>query len=253
MSSLALAAFISGLLGSMHCVAMCGGVLSALNLSRPGQREVIRIHSSGSASIGFDRNFSAAVALQISYSVGRIGSYAVAGALAGGLAGVMLRASVLLPLQTALGIVANVMIILLGLHIAGHDRLLSQLERVGKPLWRRLAPHAKFLLPADTPARAVASGALWGWLPCALVYGMLPLALSSGNALDGALIMMAFGLGTLPAILAAGLLIDRLRGALANRKLRNAAAGLMIGLGLWGLARIPHVQEAIRQGLLCLS
>lgn len=249
--NLALAAFLSGLLGSVHCVAMCGGIVGALNFSRSPRREVIRIHADSSAS--FAPAVGGEIVLQLSYSAGRIGVYALAGAVAGGLGSVALLARSVLPTQVVLGVLANLSIILLGLHLGSGGLLFARLEKLGMPLWTRLAPLSKRFIPADTPTRALAAGMIWGWLPCAMVYGMLPLALLSGGTLEGALTMSAFGLGTLPAMVTAGVFLERMRSFLAQKMVRYVAAACLLWVGFAGLARIPQVQETLRTVLLCFS
>jgi sulfite exporter TauE/SafE len=123
--------------------------------------------------------------------------------------------------------------------------LLSRLEGLGTPVWRRVQPLAARLLPARTLAQSYAAGIVWGWLPCAMVYAALATATFSGNAGRGALAMAAFGLGTLPFLLAAGWLASRLR---AWRAFAGAA---VLGFGVYGLAQASALGEGIRRGLLC--
>ena len=130
---------------------------------------------------------------------------------------------------------------------------LARLESLGAWLWRRIQPYSARFLPADTPAKAFALGTLWGWLPCGLVYSLLATALLSGGAGGGALVMLAFGLGTLPNLLLAGLAFKRLREFTSNRRLRLAAGVLVAGFGVAGLARAANLGEHIRRGLLCLT
>src|SRR5258706_11357685 len=106
--------------------------------------------------------------------------------------------------RIAMFVLAQAMLVLLGLYIAGWGGMLLRFEAAGGGLWRMLEPIRRRALPIDSDARALAAGALWGWVPCGLVYGMLPFALASGSALDGAAVLGMFGLGTLPALLMAG-------------------------------------------------
>ena len=205
--TLALTAFLTGLFSGVHCVAMCGGVVSALSMSRG--REVIRIEPDGAATLGAGAGIAARVPMQLAYSGGRIVSYGIAGAIAGGIGGTVLLTQSVLPAQTVLAAIANGLLMLLGLHLAGVGSWVARLERLGAPVWRRLAPLGRRFMPVDTPPRAFAIGLLWGWLPCGLVYSTLALAMMSGNTAEGALVMLAFGLGTLPNLVAAGLFIGR--------------------------------------------
>lgn len=247
---LALTAFLTGLFSAAHCLSMCGGILGALNLP---QGRSIRIHSGGSASLTRNAAGSDALLMQFAYAGGRIASYSIAGALMGGLGAALALSRNLLPLQLGLAVLANVAIMLLGFRLAGLGNVFARAEGFGLPLWRRIAPFTRRFMPADTPPRALAVGAIWGWLPCALVYGVLPLALLSGTAIEGAGVMAAFGLGTLPAMVAAGFFIDRLRVWLTRRPVQLLAGGIVFLTGLAGLARIPELRRLIEAGLLCLG
>jgi sulfite exporter TauE/SafE len=150
-------------------------------------------------------------------------------------------------------VLANAMLIGLGLYLAGVSSVVAWIERLGLALWRRIQPLTRNLLPADTLPRALALGLLWGWLPCGLVYAVLTTALLTGDALDGAAIMAAFGLGTLPNLLLAGLALRRMTAATRARPLRMAAGGLVLGFGVYGLANAASLSDHIRAGLICLS
>jgi sulfite exporter TauE/SafE len=226
--ALPLALLATGFASGVHCIGMCGGIVCAFSSNGGGLRQ------------------------QFAFSLGRISSYAAAGAAAGlaGSAGAWVAGA--LPAQTALYVLANVMLLLVGLHLAGAGGWLARIESVGAPLWRRLQPLAARLLPARTPAQAYAAGLVWGWLPCGLVYGALAAAAFAGSPAAGALAMLAFGLGTLPNLLAAGLAAGRVRAIAARRAVRIAAGSVVFGFGLAGLAHAAGVGEAIRRGLLCL-
>ncbi|HEX6691620.1 MAG TPA: sulfite exporter TauE/SafE family protein, partial [Burkholderiales bacterium] len=150
------AAFALGMLGlglasGAHCAGMCGGIVTAFSARQPLLP-------------------ARAIALrQAAFNAGRVTSYAAAGALAGGAA----QALSALPLQAALYVLANVMLVLVGLQLAGWAAPARRLERLGAPLWRRLQPLALRLTPGWSPLRSYAAGAVWGWLPCGLVYGAL--------------------------------------------------------------------------------
>ncbi|MBX6391985.1 MAG: sulfite exporter TauE/SafE family protein [Burkholderiales bacterium] len=249
--TLALTAFLTGLLSGVHCIAMCGGVVSALSMSARG-RAAVRVQGGGAAALGGAASWSARVPVQIAYSGGRILSYAVAGAVAGGIGGTVLLTQSVLPAQMVLAVLANSLLMLLGLHLAGIGGWVAQLERLGAPVWRRLAPLGRRFMPADTAPKAFAVGTLWGWLPCGLVYSTLALALMSGGAGEGAMVMLAFGLGTLPNLVMAGLAIERLQPLLRRTGVRRGAAALVFALGVWGLVRTPGLYEAVREGILCL-
>ncbi len=146
-------------------------------------------------------------------------------------------------------VAANALIILLGFHLAGIGTVVHALERTGSLLWRGLARLGARLAPANTGSRAVAVGLVWGCLPCGLVYSVLATALVAGSAWRGAAVMAAFGLGTLPNLLAAGLAADKLRSFVRNPGARRLAGIAVILLGVVGLARIPGVAEHVKHGL----
>ena len=226
------AAFLIGLLGGVHCVGMCGGIVGALAVNSPrGQRAWI---------------------LHLAYSAGRITSYSAAGALAGMIGGVGMLFNQVLPVQMLLYVIANLMLVGLGLYLAGWGNHWARFEVLGAWLWRRIQPLGAKLLPADTAARALALGALWGWLPCGLVYSILATALVSGGPARGAAVMLSFGLGTLPNLLLAGLLFKRLRDVVSHRYVRLAAGVMVAGFGVVGLARAANLGAQIRRGLLCI-
>ena len=228
MEGLYAAMFAAGLASGVHCVAMCGGIVAAFDSGR-----VIPIRQ----KTDWHR--------RLAFNLGRISTYSIAGAAAG-LIGAAAYAYGALPAQQSLQIAASVMLILVGLYLAGAARLLARLASIGLPLWRRLQPLEARLLPARTPARSYAAGLVWGWLPCAMVYAALAAATFSGSAARGALAMAAFGLGTLPFLLAAGWLAARLRAW------RVAVGGAILAFGTYGLAHAGGLGEAIGRGLLCL-
>jgi sulfite exporter TauE/SafE len=193
-----------------------------------------------------------ALAVHAAYSTGRIASYASAGAVAGGLGGTALLLDSVLPVQLALALAANALLVFLGLHLAGLRTPVSKLESAGGSLWRRIAPLGRRFVPADTPARALGIGAVWGWLPCGLVYSVLAMALVSGDAARGVLVMLAFGLGTVPNVLAAGLAAQRLRAVVGRPRVRLAAGIAVAALGILGAIRVPGLIDHLQRGLACL-
>lgn len=206
-----LALFLIGLLGGTHCVGMCGGIVGALSMSG-GPRPT----------------------LHVAYNAGRIVSYGLAGALAGGVgeAGVALSGG--LPIRLILFALANLTLVALGLYLMGVTRTLAFAEKLGHALWRRVQPLTRRFLPARTVAQAFPLGMLWGWLPCGLVYSALVAALTSGSAFRGAALMLAFGAGTLPTLLLAGLLAVRLNEYLARPVIRALAGMVVLSFGVWG-------------------
>lgn len=214
---LLLSALILGLLGGGHCIGMCGGLMGALTLAIPAEQRQRRLQ------------------LLLAYNLGRIASYAMAGLLLGAAGWALANSPAVVVLRTFAGL----LLIVMGLYLAGWWSGLTRIEGIGRLLWRRIEPLARGLLPVRNAPRALLLGALWGWLPCGLVYSTLLWAASQGDALDSALLMLAFGLGTLPVLLATGLAAERLTALLRRQGVRIAGGLLVILFGLWTLPG-PH-------------
>lgn len=212
-----ISALILGLLGGGHCLGMCGGLMGALSLAIPAERRHQRLR------------------LLVAYNAGRILSYTAAGLLLG-LAGWALASG---PLATVLRSIAGLLLIAMGLYLAGWWSGLTRIEALGRGLWRHLQPITRRFMPITNVPRALLLGGLWGWLPCGLVYSTLLWAASQGDALRSAALMFAFGLGTLPVLLATGLAAERLVSLLRRRGVRIAGGLLVILFGLWTLPG-PH-------------
>ncbi len=229
-----IAVFLIGLLGGTHCIGMCGGIVSALTVQIPGQVK---------------RQWP----IQLAYNLGRISTYTLLGTLAGAIGTVGLLFNDVLPVQMALYVLANVMLIALGLYLTGFTRLLAPLERMGHHVWRRVQPLTRRFLPARGPLQAFPLGLLWGFLPCGLVYSVLATALVTGSSVRGAGMMLAFGLGTLPNLLLAGMLLKHVRGVTRNAWLRSAAGLLVLGFGVFGLINASTLGGDLASCLVCHS
>lgn len=214
------AVFLVGLLGGVHCLGMCGSIVGVFTAQAPKDAPRWPFH--------------------LAYSGGRIASYAVAGALAGALgqAGLLMRDAV--PVQHLLFALSSLMLIVLGMYLAGLWGAARQLERLGSGLWKRLQPFTARLLPVNTVPRALGLGVLWGWLPCGLVYSVLVTSLASGSASKGSLIMLAFGLGTLPNLLAIGLFWESIKRWTQSAGIRLTAGLLVAGFGVYGLIKVGY-------------
>ena len=210
--------FLVGLLGGVHCVGMCGGIVTALSLSSTTRRP--------------------ALPMLLAYNFGRITSYALAGAIVGAIGASTILLERFVPAERVLYGLANIMLILLGLYLAGLSRAVLALERVGSVVWARLQPLMKRFIPVRTLPQAFFTGAGWGWLPCGLVYSVLISALATASAAHGALLMLAFGAGTLPNLLAMGLFAQRLQTLTRKPGVRLAAGLLVAAFGVWGLTRL---------------
>jgi sulfite exporter TauE/SafE len=211
--ALALAAWLTGLAGgSGHCLGMCGGIVAALGVRRTADL----------------RGYAIAAAAH----AGRVLGYSAAGALAGALGAGVLGGLFGTSGLGALRIAAAVLVLVVGVQLLSGRPLLMPLERLGARFWRRIAPLVRGLLPPRDPLRALALGALWGWLPCGLVYAQLTVAAASGGALPGAIVMAAFGLGTTVSLsLLSALLLSLGLGRLP----RQASGALLFVLGVWML------------------
>ncbi|QDQ28724.1 sulfite exporter TauE/SafE family protein [Chitinimonas arctica] len=201
---------LAGFLGGVHCLGMCGGLAAALGLQSAGGRRF---------------------ALLLAVNLGRLSSYALIGALLGGLSGLVAWLPQAAVIQTALYILSLLLLMLLGFYLAGWSPLLARLERVGGPLWRVLQPRFSALLPLRSLPGAWLAGTLWGWLPCGLVYTAATAALAAGSALHGGLILLAFGVGTLPNLLAMGMAAGQLRRLREQKWVRRLAGGLLVVYG----------------------
>lgn len=194
---------------------MCGGIASALTFGLP---------DSDRASP------SRLLSRVVAYNLGRITSYALAGGLAAtvfsALPAVMPQAG-----HQVLAVVAGTVLILVGLHLAGWFPALRRIESLGAGLWCRLQPYTRTLLPVRSIPRALLVGALWGWLPCGLVYSTLVWAAASADPLRGALYMLLFGLGTMPAVASAGMLAGGAAGFTRKAAVRRGAGLLLVAVG----------------------
>ena len=209
------AAILIGWLGGVHCLGMCGGIVSALSLSVPATRRP---------------------ALLLAYNAGRCLTYTLLGALAGllGFAGV----SVLGLGPKVLFALANLLLIGMGLYLMGWPALVRPLEQGGQLVWHHIEPLARRFFPVTTPLRALVVGLAWGFLPCGLVYSALATAIATSNPLTGALWMAGFALGTLPNLLLAGWMGAGLLNRLRQSALRWLAGALVAAWGLYGLAQL---------------
>ena len=210
-------ALILGLLGGGHCLGMCGGLMGALTLAIPPAQRGRRLR------------------LLLAYNLGRILSYTAAGLLLG-LAGWAVAGSAAEVIMRSL---AALLLITMGLYLAGWWSGLTRIEALGRGLWRHIQPLTRRFMPVTSLPRALVLGALWGWLPCGLVYSTLLWASSQGSALNSALLMLAFGFGTWPVLLATGLAAERIIALLQRRGVRVAGGLLVMLFGIWTLPG-PH-------------
>lgn len=217
------AAFLIGLTGGVHCFGMCGGIVGALTLGLPPAP---------------GHSLRTRLPYLLAYNFGRIVSYVVAGTLAGGFGAWAAHLMSVHHAQLGLQVIAGLFMILLGLYLAGWRPALSRLERAGGVLWRRIEPLGRRCFPVRTPVRALGIGLVWGWLPCGLVYSVLVWAVSAGGALEGGLLLLSFGLGTLPTLLAMGTVAAALAGFVRHPAVRTVAGTLVILFGVYEIGLV---------------
>ncbi|OHR74413.1 sulfite exporter TauE/SafE family protein [Neisseria sp. HMSC70E02] len=208
--------FLLGFFGGTHCVGMCGGLSSAFALQLPPHLNRL--------------------GLIVLLNLGRISSYVLIGLIVGLVGQVGISLDDTRWLQNGLYIAANILLLLLGLYLAGLSTAATQIERIGRPIWKRLNPILNRLLPIKSVPACFGVGMLWGWLPCGLVYSASLYALGSGNAVQGGLYMLAFALGTLPNLLAMGIFAAQLKTLLQRRAIRLCAGLLVAGWAIFRLA-----------------
>ena len=224
-----LSALFMGVLGGVHCVGMCGGIVGVLSMAP------------GSEAPGSEAPVRPRLSLLLGYNLGRITSYGIAGALFGGIGTLVTQWGVVHQVQLVLQGLAGLLMLALGLYLGNWWRGLMVLERAGSHVWRYIEPLGRRFIPARHGRQAVMLGLVWGWLPCGLVYTALTMSITTGNAFDGALLMVAFGLGTLPNLLAMGLFADLMR-RYAQRPLVRRLAGLLVaGFGVYTLIAVARL------------
>lgn len=208
-------AFLIGFLGSTHCLGMCGGISASLSMALP-------------VGPGFRLRQTS---MLLAFNGGRIGSYVLLASL------IALFSTRAVDNWAHLGgilrTLAGLLLIGMGLAMGQWWQGIRHIERLGAPLWRKLSPLTRHFIPVKHPRQALALGALWGWLPCGLVYSTLGWAALQPTVGTAALTMLCFGLGTLPSMLATGYAASWIKHLRTQRHFRQLAGLLMIGFGLW--------------------
>ena len=175
--------FLMGLAASAHCAVMCGGIASTLSMALP--RNVLR---------------GRRLTLLLCYQFGRISSYVIAGTAIGWLGWLLMPLLDSSLLRTALRLLTALLLMLSGLALLG--RRGEPGFWIGARLWPIIAPLGRKLLPIQHAGSAILFGSIWGWMPCGFVYSVLLLAWLAKDPIYSGATMLAFGLGTLPALLA---------------------------------------------------
>ena len=216
------AAFLMGLLGGAHCVGMCGGIVNALSFAIPAeQRNSVKLNL-----------------ILFSYNAGRIASYTVAGMLIGMLG--WLAQDAFGPVSFVMRIIAGLLLITMGLYLSGWWTGLRKVEEMGGYVWRYIEPVGKRLLPVTNSAQALMLGVLWGWLPCGMVYSVLTWAAVAGNTWTAGLLMLSFGLGTLPVMFITGRFAHVVKTFLQASTVRRIVGSVIMLFGLWTIIGATH-------------
>jgi hypothetical protein len=210
-------AFLIGILGSTHCLAMCGGISASLSMAMP---------------VGQGFRLRQTLTL-LAFNGGRIGSYTLIATLVALLS--TSAASQWASMGLALRTLAGLLLIFMGLSMGQWWQGIRYVEKLGAPVWKKLSPLTRKLLPVHNPLQALALGALWGWLPCGLVYSTLGWAALQPTVPSAALTMFFFGLGTLPSMLATGYAARWVRGLQSHRLFRKFSGVMLVVFGFWTL------------------
>jgi sulfite exporter TauE/SafE len=217
-----LVAFVMGLVSSLHCIGMCGSIIGTLTLSLSPE---IRHKKALLLPFVFNYNF------------GRITSYTIAGALAGLIQSLATLQMGEIHGHRLLQILSALIMAGAGLYIAGWFPRFAYIEKAGMHFWKTIEPFGRKLIPVKTRSHAFLFGMVWGWLPCGLVYAALALAATAGDVSKSALTMLAFGLGTLPAVMGVGIMTGILTRLSRMQRFKQVVGLFMIALAL--LAALP--------------
>ena len=213
-------AFLLGFFSTMHCIGMCGGIIGALSLSLP-----VEVRNNKPKLFSF----------VLSYNIGRLTSYSIAGLIAGAVGTTVLQSTGFDQGHAILQGIGISMMVAIGIYLTGWLPQLATVEKIGIPVWKRLEPISRRLVPVASIPKAIAYGLIWGWLPCGLVYFVLIWALTAGDAMHGALIMLAFGAGTLPTLITAGFMTSWLTRFARSTRARQVVGIIIIVMALGSL------------------
>jgi uncharacterized protein len=200
------AALLLGVAASGHCLAMCGGITTALGLATLGGRT--------------------RPLLLVGYQLGRIASYTLAGLLFAGAIGGVIALLDVEAVRRTLRILSALALVLAALVMFGRVR--DPGNRMGGRLWRKLAPFGRRFLPVNSFTRAFAFGTIWGWMPCGFVYTVLTIATLQQSAARGAITMAAFGVGTAPSLLIASFGAQRVARFASSATTRRVAGSVLL-------------------------
>lgn len=216
--------FVAGFLAGGHCLVMCGGIGQIIGYA-------------GGCQVNFWRI--------LIYNIGRILGYVTLGAILGLIGKSLFGLGAGQTMRLVLEILASGVLIAMGIYITGFTQIFIPLEKIGSPLWRTIEPITRKFLPPKNQTQALILGYLWGFLPCGIVYGALIKAFSTTDILYGALMMLAFGLGTLPNLILISWGFAFLSKWRTQIWFRLCSGFMLIAFGVMGLMRIPMLEEKI--------
>lgn len=211
-----------GLFSSMHCIGMCGSIIGTLTLS---------------LSPDIRNKKTLLFPYVLNYNLGRITSYTIAGGLVGIIGVLMIMPFGEIHGHRILQLLSALVMMSAGLYIAGWFPRFAYIEKMGVRFWKKIEPFGRKLIPVKTHTQAYLFGMVWGWLPCGLVYSALTLAATAGDVAKSALLMLAFGAGTLPAVMGVGIMTNILTRLSRTQRFKQLIGLFMIVLAL--LAALP--------------
>ena len=222
-----------GLFSAFHCLGMCGSIIGSLTLSL--KREI-------------RENKRLLLPFVASYNTGRVLSYSMAGMLAGFAENVLT-----IPFGEGHGhrilqILSAIVMLGAGLHIGGWFPRFAYIEKFGNVVWRRIEPYGRRLVPVETLPRAFVFGMVWGWLPCGLVYTALALAATTGDVFRSTFTMLAFGLGTMPAVMGVGIMTSWMVKLSNMKRFRELTGIVLILLAL--MATFPGLNPLVNHTMI---
>lgn len=226
------AALLFGLLASAHCLVMCGGISAALGMATTK-------NAAGNARRD----------LLVAYQLGRVLSYALAGLVVGSIGHVAIAWADSASVRGGLRMVTGSVLVVSALALLGVIR--NPMLLLGNRAWPQLSRLGRQLLPVNTLPRALGFGMIWGWMPCGFVYNVLIVAALTADPRQSAATMAAFGLGTLPAMLASAWAGPRLTGLSARSGFRRTSGMALLMAGLltisapWLIASFPALHAAL--------
>ena len=235
--SLLFGVFLAALASGWHCMLMCSGIAVAIE-----PRQTVSVPLRSKSQLFY---------LQCIMHLGRLTTYVLLGALAAFL-GMGLWQQNVVPIQRPM--FAFISLILIWMAVGFIRQPKRKINHSGGKLGLFIAKNWATYLGSYTSQRSRwFSGILWGLVPCALIYCVLPLAFLSGSVFSGAALMLAFGLGTLPNLLLMSKFSATLSQFGQSKIIRYLAATLLLIAGTLGLYRAWTLPSALLKSGFCFS